>query len=67
MAEKTEVVDGKLKITKEPDVIVSTLTRDEVVGKRAEVQTKVDHMTIDLAEAQDEVTKWDNYLTELDK
>ena len=36
-------------------------------GKKAEAQTKVDHMTIDLAEAQAEVTKWDDYLKEIDK
>jgi len=68
MAEKTKInADGDLEITKSEDVIVSTLSREDVVGKKAEAQTKVDHMTIDLAEAQTEVTKWDDYLTEIDK
>ncbi|MHC4891739.1 MAG: hypothetical protein ACYTEO_20000 [Planctomycetota bacterium] len=67
MAEKIKIVDGDLEITKTGDSVVTTLTRAEVVGKKAEAQTKVDHLNIDLAEAQAEVVKWDDYLTEIDK
>jgi hypothetical protein len=67
MAEKIKIVDGELEITKSEDVVISTLTREEVVGKKAEAQTKVDHLELDLAVAQTEVTKWDDYLKELDK
>ena len=38
-----------------------------VDGKIAEAQTKVDHLNIDLAEAQAEVTKWNNILKEINK
>jgi hypothetical protein len=31
MAEKIKIVDGELEITKSEDVVVSTLTREEVV------------------------------------
>jgi len=67
MSEKTEVVDGKLKITKEQDIVISTMTREEVVGKIAEAQTKVDHKQLDLTADQEELTKWKNYLKEIDK
>ena len=67
MAEKIEVVNGKLKLTKTPDEVISTMEREEVEGKKAEAQTKVDHLNIDLAEAQVEVAKWSNYLKEIDK
>ena len=67
MAEITEVVDGVLRVTKTPAPTVETMTKDEVIGKRAEAQTTVDHLNIDLVNAQVEVTKWDNYLKEIDK
>ena len=67
MAEKIEIVDGKLKITKTPDETISTMEREEVVGKIAEAQTTVDHLNIDIVNAQVEVDRWDNYLKEMDK
>ena len=67
MAEITEVVDGVLKLTKTQDSTITTMTRKEVVDKKAEAQTTVDHLNIDLVNAQVEVTKWDNYLKEIDK
>jgi hypothetical protein len=67
MAETSKIVDGQLELTKTGDSVISTLTREEVVRKKAEVQTEVDHLKLDLAEAEIEVTKWDNYLVELDK
>ena len=67
MAEKTEIINGELKLTKTGDEIITTMTRAEVVGKKAEAQTKVDHLNIDLIEAQAEVTKWDDIIKEIDK
>ena len=48
-------------------MVVTTMTKDEVIGKKAEAQTKVDHLNIDLVAAQAEVTKWDNLIQELVK
>ena len=67
MSKKTEIVNGELKITDTPDEVISTMTRKEVEGKKAEAQTKVDHLNIDLAEAVTERDKWDDYLKEIDK
>jgi len=67
MAETYKVVDGKVEITKSQDIVVSTMTKEEIVGKIAEAQTKVDHLNIDLAAAQLEVDKWNNILKEVEK
>jgi hypothetical protein len=67
MAEKIKIVDGELEITKSENVVISTMTKEEVIGKKAETQTKVDHLNIDLAKAQAKVTKWDDYLKEIDR
>lgn len=67
MAEKIKIVNGELEITKSEDVVVSTITREEVVGKKAEAQTAVDHMKIDLAEAEAERDKWDGYILAMEK
>ena len=67
MAKTKQIVGGKLEITTTGDITIQTLTHEEVVGKRAEAQTKVDHLQIDLTEAQAEVTEWDDQLKELDK
>jgi len=69
MAEITKIVDDKIEITKTPEVIsiVETLTRKDVVGKRAEAQTVVDHLQLDLDAAKAEVAKLDAYLVEIDK
>ena len=65
MAEKTEVVEGVLKVTRTPAPTIETMTKDEVIGKRAEAQTKVDHLQIDLDAAKAEVVKLDDYLKEM--
>jgi len=67
MAEIKEVIDGVLKVTKTPAPTIETFDKKEVEGKRAEAQTKVDHLNIDLAEAQAEVDKLDAYLVDIDK
>ena len=67
MSESFKVVDGKLEITNTPALAIETLERDEVVGKRAEAQTIVDHKQIDLDEAKTEVDKWDARIVAIDK
>ena len=67
MSKKTEIVDGELKITDTPDSVISTMTRKEVEGKKAEVQTAIDHLELDLAAKQTEWQEWDDYLKEIDK
>ena len=67
MAETSKIVDGAVQVTRTADVVITTMTKDEVIGKRAEAQTKVDHLNIDLVAAQAEVTKWDNLIQELVK
>lgn len=67
MEEVKEVIDGVLTITRTPEPMVETLTKEDVVGKRAEAQTVVDNLIIDLAAAQAEVDKLDAYLVEIDK
>ena len=67
MAETSKIVDGAVEVTRTADVVVTTLTKDEVIGKKAEAQTKVDHLNIDLVAAQAEVTKWDSLIQELEK
>ena len=67
MAETSKIVDGAVEVTRTAVVVVTTMTKDEVIGKRAEAQTKVDHLNIDLVAAQAEVTKWDSLIQELVK
>ena len=67
MAETSKIVDGAVEVTRTADVVVTTMTKDEVIGKRDEAQTKVDHLNIDLVAAQAEVTKWDSLIQELVK
>ena len=65
MAEKIEIVDGVLKVTKTPAPTIETFEKKEVENKRAEAQTKVDHLQLDLAVAQAEVNKLDAYLVDI--
>ena len=65
MAEKTEVIDGVLKVTRTPAPTVETFDKTEVINKRAEAQTKVDHLQIDLDTAKAEVAKLDAYLVDI--
>lgn len=67
MSKTKQIVDGKLEITTTGDVAIQTFAREEVVGKKAGAQTKVDHLQIDLTEAQAEVIEWDDQLKEFDK
>ena len=62
-----KVVDGKIEITKIGDTVITTMTREEVVGKKAEAQTKVDHLLLDLAVKQAVVTEYDDMIKELEK
>lgn len=67
MAEKIEIIDGELKLTKTDDEIITTMTKEEVVDKIAETQTKVDHLNIDLIEAKTEKAKWDVRLAAIEE
>ena len=58
MAETSKIVDGKLEIIKSQDVVITTMTKDEIIDKIAEVQTKIDHMNIDLATEQKKLDLW---------
>lgn len=58
--------DGTLEITATGDSVISTMTRDEIVGKIAEVQTKIDHLNIDLTAATAEKTVWEKELVKID-
>ena len=48
MAETREVVDGEIVVTRRADPVIETLTKRELIGKIAEVQTQIDHMQLDL-------------------
>ena len=65
MAEITEVKDGVLRITKTPAPTIETFDKKEVINKRAEAQTAVDHLQIDLDAAKAEVAKLDAYLVSI--
>ena len=65
MSKTGEVVDGKLVLTETGDTKITTMDKKEVEGKRTETQTEVDHLELDLATAQTEVTKWDDYLKDM--
>ena len=65
MAETKEVIDGVLTVTKTSAPIIEILSKDDIVGKRAEAQTKVDHLKIDLDAAKAEVAKLDAYLVDI--
>ena len=67
MAEIKEVIDGVLKVTKTPAPTIETFDKKEIEGKRAEAQTKVDHLQLDLDAAKAEVAKLDAYLVDIDK
>jgi len=67
MAEIKEVIDGVLKVTRTPAPTIETFDKKEVEGKRAEAQTKVDHLQLDLDAAKAEVAKLDAYLVEINK
>ena len=54
--------DGTLEITTTGDEVKSTMSKQEIEGKIAEAQTKIDHLNIDLAEAEQEKKVWQSKL-----
>ncbi|GAG37379.1 unnamed protein product [marine sediment metagenome] len=66
MAKSHKVVDGKLQTTETKDTVVSDMTREEVVGKIAEIQTEIDHMRLDLTAKEAEKAEWAANLALLD-
>ena len=67
MADIAKVVDGKLEITSTAVTTIETLDQDAVTGKIAEIQTKIDHLKIDLVAEETEKAKWVKYLANLSK
>lgn len=65
MGKTSKVVDGKLEITQTGDVIIETLSREEIVGKIAEVQTRIDHRNLDNAADETKKSEWVSGLTEI--
>ena len=54
----TKLPDGTLEITATTAKVVSTMSKEEITGKIAEVQTKIDHLNIDLVMAETEKAAW---------
>lgn len=67
MAKTSKIVDGQLELTDTGDIKITTMSRKEVENKKAEAQTKVGHLNLDLAAAQTEITEWNSHLKEIDK
>ena len=66
MAKTKKIKDGELEVTETLPTTVSTMSRNDVVGKIAEVQTKIDHLAIDLIAAETEKDEWVGDLAALD-
>ena len=60
--ETTKVIDDTIEVTTTKETTIVTKTSEELTGERAEAQTKVDHLKIDLAEAEAKVTALDEKL-----
>lgn len=54
--------DGTLEISKSQDIVITTMSREEIEGKMAEVQTRIDHLNVDLAGVEQEKAEWQNKL-----
>ena len=54
--------DGTLEISKTADAVISTMSQKEIIGKIAEVQTKIDHLNTDLVAAEQEKAQWQSKL-----
>ena len=54
--------DGTLEISKSQNTVITTMSKEEIEGKIAEVQTKIDHLNVDLTKAQQEKTQWQTKL-----
>lgn len=67
MSETYRKVGNLLEITKTNGSVIFTMTREEIVDKIAEAQTKIDHFNLNIAEAENEKAKWDDMLKEIDK
>ncbi len=67
MAKTKRIKDGQLETTDTPDVVISTFTWEEVVGKIAEAQTKIDHLAIDTTKAETEKAEWMSSLEMFDE
>lgn len=66
MSETYRKVGNLLEITKTNGSVIFTMTREEIVDKIAEAQTKIDHLNLDVIEAENEKSKWDDKFKEID-
>jgi len=67
MAELVSVVDGELRIEKSQDTVITIMSKEEVVGRIAEIQTALDHLLIDVAAKQAELEIWTGHKVEVEK
>lgn len=67
MGKSRQVVDGKLEITRTGDVVIETLSREEIIGKIEKVQTRIDHRNLDNATDETEKSEWTADLAAIDK
>ena len=67
MATIYKKVGNILEITKTSDSEIFTISRKEIISKIAEAQTKIDHLNINVIEAKNEKTEWNDMLKEIDK
>ena len=65
MAKQKKEKNGELETidTSTSIVTVSTQTMEELVGKKAEIQTIIDHLNADLTAAQAHMTEIDSDIT----
>ena len=63
--ETTKVVNGNLEVTT-TDVKIVTKTKEELVGEKAEMQTKIDHLNVDLSATQVKIARINELLKMLE-
>ena len=59
--------DGTLEISKTADAVISTMSEKEIIGKIAEVQTKIDHLELDVVAKEQEKAEWQSKLETVKK
>jgi hypothetical protein len=67
MAKTSKIVNGLLELTETGEAKIITMSRKDVVGERDKAQTEVDHLKLNLADAELVVSEWDDYIKEIDK
>ena len=67
MAITYKVVDGEVIATETKETIVTSMTKDDLEGKKREIQTKIDHIDIDRAALVADLAELDNQIALLEK